>query len=161
MRTTLLATLVLVAAACGDQVEVDPLGDYTAWARIELRGPAPHHGDGVRVVYVNDAARALDGDRWAEGAVLVKEIYDGDDPVAAALQYVAIMRRCNEPRRIRPYRDGGCEDEGYDWAQSGWLFTEAERPGGAEVHHDWCWSYCHQASPYEGAFLRHWELPPP
>jgi hypothetical protein len=155
-----VSILLVALAGCAQEVDVPALGDYTQWASVELRGPAPGHGDGVRVVYANDQARAYfpDSQRLGEGAVLVKEVYDGDE-VTGAPSYLAIMRRCAEPFDIDPYDPGGCDD--YDWAYSGWLFTETDAAGGAEVHHDWCWGYCHQSAPYEGAFLDYTQLPDP
>jgi hypothetical protein len=156
-----LAILVGALAACGgDVVDVPDLGDYDSWESIELRGPAPGHGDQLRVVYVNDEALTFDLNRWAEGATIVKEVYDGDTATPDALVDIVIMRRCNDPDDIDPYDDGGCEETGFDWAYSGWLFTVAEEPGGEEVHESYCWGYCHQAAPYEGAFLDYTQLAP-
>ena len=145
--------LVIAAVAGGCAVDVPPLGDYTNWQRAVVRGPAPGHGDTIRWIYANDEALVLDEGRWAEGAIVVKEIYtrDGDDK--GALRYVAIMRRCAAPEDIDPYADGGCGAAGYDWAQSGWLFTKSDEPQGNETHAGFCWDNCHRAAPYEGAFL--------
>jgi hypothetical protein len=150
--------LICALAGCGEEVDVPELGDYTSWASVELRGPAPGHGDGVRVVYANDLARTFEEDtrRLPEGAVLVKEVYEGDE-VTGDPSYLAIMRRCGYA--LDPYQPGGCDD--YDWAYSGWLFTETDAAGGAETHYDWCWGYCHASSPYEGAFLDYTQLPDP
>lgn len=120
-----LAVLAAVAA-CAAPVDVAPPGDYTAWARLTATGPAPGHGDTNRVIYANDVARTFTGGRYPDGTIVVKEIYEGD-----ALAYLAIMRRL----------DGD------------WLFTRAASPGGEEIARDSCWTTCHVAAPYDGAFL--------
>ncbi len=146
-----LLSLSTLTVACA--VDVPPLGDYTTWQRAEVRGPAPGHGDTIRVIYANDEALTLEDGRWAEGATIVKEIYTRDGDEAGALRYVAIMRRCGAPEDVDPYADGGCDANGYAWAQGGWLFTRSDEPEGDETHAGFCWDNCHRAAPYEGAFL--------
>ncbi len=34
----------------------------------------------------------------------------------------------------------------------GWLFTQADEPGGAETRPSYCWRRCHAAAPYAGAW---------
>ncbi len=134
------AIMVVLLAGCADTVSEPPLGDYTAWARIVLDGPAPGHGDTSRVVYVNDIARAYIGGRYPVGSILVKEIYEGEPGDPEALAYIAVMRRLALPD---PYEAAG-----------GWLFSLADDPASEERDRtDYCWGYCHAASPYEGVFL--------
>ena len=140
-RPRALATAAAALVACAAPVDPPPLGDYTAWKRLDVRGPAPGHGDSYRVIYANPIAADPDQDfveGYAEGAVLVKEIRDDAGGAPGALRYVAIMRR-------DPF-DPALEADG------GWLFTQADEPGGAEVRPSFCWSRCHAAAPYAGAW---------
>ncbi len=136
-----LITASLVA--CGDPVTPEPLGDYTAWKRLDTYGELPGHGDSYRIVYANDVALTFAGGNYPEGSVLVKEIRaragaDGAEP--GDLRYLAIMRR------IGPAPLGHADE-------AGWLFTQASEPGGAETYRSLCWNRCHVAAPYAGAFL--------
>lgn len=157
-RLTIVA-VALAAAGCAERVDPPPLGDYTSWARIEVRGEAPGHGDSLRVIYANDVAIETATSRYLPGAILVKEIYRGDTATPDALDYVAIMRRCTTPD---PYADDTpCTGNlaGLD-GQGGWLFTTADAPGGAESTTARCWNTCHAAAPFEGAFYDYRALAP-
>ncbi|MBL9014673.1 MAG: cytochrome P460 family protein [Myxococcales bacterium] len=139
--TRRLAGLVLLAA-CTEAVDPEPLGDYTTWTREDVTGAAPGHGDTYRIIYANelaiDPAWTLERG-YQEGAILVKEIRDNVDGMPGDLRYVAIMRR------IGPLATG-LEREG------GWLFSSSSTPNGSERHSALCWSRCHVASPYNGAW---------
>jgi hypothetical protein len=108
-----------------------------------VRGDAPGHSNSVRLIYAN--ALATDPEQpfvfgYQEGSVIVKEIREdagGGEP--GALRYVGIMRR------IGPI-DASPDDE------AGWLYTESEVPQGDEVEPTYCWSRCHVAAPYNGAW---------
>jgi hypothetical protein len=133
--------LLAVVAACAEPVSPEPLGDYTGWKRFDVLGPAPGHGDTYRIIYANPIAADPDQDfieGYAEGAILVKEIRNNDGGTSGALRYVAIMRR--DPFDPALAVDGG------------WLFTQADEPGGDEVHPSFCWNRCHAAAPYAGAW---------
>lgn len=123
--------LLALAGCAGEPLDVEPPGDYTSWGRIETEGPAPGHGDTFRVIYANDVARTFAGGAYPEGSILVKEIYERAGDERGPLGYIAIMRRVDDA----------------------WLFSETGEPNGEEVAHDFCWSYCHQAAPFDGAFL--------
>ena len=133
--------LVLALCACGESVDVEPVGDYSSWDRLDVTGNAPGHSDSYRIIYFNAIARDADllylG--YPEGSIFVKEVHelDGDQP--GPLRYTAIMRRIGEVTRA-------FEDEG------GWLFTEDEGPGTEEKYYGFCWSRCHVAAPYNGAW---------
>lgn len=134
------AAAIAILAGCGEPVDAPPLGDYTTWKRLVVDGPAPGHGDSVRIIYANDVAADPTYDLvggYAEGAILVKEIHDHDDGVPTGLRYTAIMRRLP---------DEAWADEG------GWLFTQIRASGGGEIHQDLCWFRCHVAAPYAGAW---------
>jgi hypothetical protein len=138
----LRALLCIVAAGCAEAPDVEPLGDYTQWKRLDVTGPAPGHGDTYRIIYANDLA--VDP-AWAlrlgyqEGSILVKEIRNNDDGQPGDLRYVAIMRR------TKPIVTA-LENQG------GWLFTESDEPEGAEKEPSFCWNRCHVAAPYNGAW---------
>ena len=132
-----IALLALALAACAEEVSPPPLGDYTAWYRVDTYGPAPGHGDTYRIIFANDVART-EGPT-AKDAILVKEIHDNDGNQPGGLRYVAIMRKV----RAGP----APEDEG------GWLFTQADAPGGAETHTSECWNRCHSQAPLAGVWL--------
>lgn len=136
----------LALASCGEVVDPEPLGDYTTWKRLDVRGPAPGHGDSYRIIYANpiaaDPAQSFVGG-YPCGAVIVKEIHADDGGAPGELRYVAIMRR--------PAVGPACDDE--PWAdEGGWLFSQASTPGGEEVHKGLCWNRCHVAAPYAGAW---------
>lgn len=143
MHTTWLAIVTCVlAAGCSEPVSPEPLGDYTAWKRIDVTGKAPGHADSYRVIYIND--RAADPTQsltlgYQEGSVVVKEIRDNVDGQPGDLRYIAIMRRDREIA-------SALIDEG------GWLYSRAEEPNGSEIHQGFCWSRCHAAAPYNGAW---------
>lgn len=137
----LAATSALLAAAgCTEAVSPPPLGDYTTWKRVDVRGPAPGHGDTHRIIYANDVAAdpTRASTAYPDGSIVVKEIRDLDGAAPGALRYLAIMRR-----------DAADPDLATD---GGWLFTQADEPGGAEVRPSFCWARCHQAAPYDGAW---------
>ncbi len=140
-RQLALAVALGALTACGESISPDPIGDYTdlttEWNRIETSGPAPGHGDTIRFIYFNEVARGM-GTREL-GAILVKEVYEDDGGVPGALRYVAMMRKVR--RGISP------DDEG------GWLFSQADTPGGAESHSDTCWNRCHVQAPVFGVWF--------
>jgi hypothetical protein len=136
-----MASAALVAlAACTEAVSPEPLGDYTSWKRLDVRGPAPGHGDTYRIIYANPIAGdpTRTASDYPDGSVIVKEIRDDVDGQPGDLRYVAIMRR--------DLADPSLADEGR------WLFTMAAEPGGAEEKPSYCWSRCHRAAPYAGAW---------
>lgn len=137
-RLAALVVAALVLAACGDVVDPPPLGDYTTWKKLVVDGPAPGHGNSVRIIYANDIAADPLHDfvgGYAAGSVIVKEIHDHDDGVITGLRYTAIMRRDDA------------------WAhEGGWLFTQIRDAGDDELHQALCWNRCHVAAPYAGAW---------
>lgn len=131
----------LLAAACAETIHPEPVGDYTTWKRLDVRGPAPGHGTSYRIIYANSIAAdpAHDFVRgYADGSIVVKEIRDDDDGQPGKLRYVALMRRGLD--------DPTLADQGH------WLFSMTPTPGGAETHADFCWDRCHVAAPYLGAW---------
>jgi len=143
MRTISLALAAWsLAAGCSESISPEPLGDYTAWKRIDVTGQAPGHGDSYRMIFINDRAADPTQDLklgYQQGSIIVKEIHDNVDGQPGDLRYVAIMRR---DRAVF----SALVDEG------GWLFSMADEPGGPEVHQGFCWSRCHVAAPYNGAW---------
>lgn len=136
-----VAALVFAMVSCAEPVSPEPLGDYASWKRFDVQGAAPGHGDTYRIIYANAIAADPDQDfidGYAAGAILVKEIRDNMNGTAGDLRYVAIMRR-------DPF------DRDLD-ADGGWLFTQSDEPGAAEVRPTFCWSRCHAAAPYAGAW---------
>jgi hypothetical protein len=131
----LLLTAAL-AACYGDSVTPEPVGDYTAWHRIDTYGEIPGHGDSYRIIYANPVALVSTNQT---GAILVKEVHDNVDNAPGDLRYVAIMRKLT---------DGLDHDH-----EGGWQFTQADSPGGAETHYASCWARCHIQAPFNGAFL--------
>ena len=132
--------LAVALAACGDPVdplEAPPLGDYTTWYRLDTYGEIPAHKDTYRIIYVNDVARTMG--TTAKDAILVKEVHEREGDMPGALRYVAIMRK------LRSGPDPA--DEG------GWLFSQADEPGGEETHYGSCWSRCHVQAPLAGVWL--------
>jgi hypothetical protein len=126
-------------AGCAVPVSPEPVGDYTTWKRIDTWGTVPGHGDTYRIIYANEVAVAYPGaGAYAEGAIIVKEIYDNQDGTPGDLRYLALMRRLNDPE----YGD-----------EAGWLFSLADTPGGDESYRSLCWSRCHVAAPFAGAWL--------
>jgi hypothetical protein len=137
MRLSIMLCLIV---GCSEPID-ERLEDYTTWKKVEVTGKAPGHADSYRVIYINDMAAdaAQDFDMGAQpGSIIVKEIRKNDDGVAGDLNYIAIMRRIE--RRPISEPDGG------------WLFSRAEEPGGSEVHQDFCWTRCHVAAPFNGAW---------
>ena len=158
MTPRLLATFAFtsaaLAAACGDAVDLAPPGDYTTWERFDVRGPAPGHGDTYRIIYANPTVTqspSLFGG-YPDGSILVKEIHEDVDGQPGDLAYVAIMRRLPPPG-------------GEEWALTDrrrWLFSMADAPNGDETSSDACWSRCHVAAPYNGAWYDYRvPVPPP
>lgn len=138
-RAVLLFPIVI---ACSEPVSPEPLGDYTTWKRIDVTGRAPGHADSYRIIYVNEVAADPAQDftlGYVEGSVIVKEIRQNVDGQPGDLNYIAIMRRDREITTA-------LADEG------GWLFSRAEEPNSSEVHQGFCWSRCHVAAPYNGAW---------
>ncbi len=137
-RLATVACAAMAMAGCAEPVSVEPVGDYTSWKRLDVRGPAPGHGSTYRIIYANDVAADPMQDfvgGYANGAVIVKEIRDDLDGAPGDLRYLAIMRR-----------DDALTDEG------GWLFTQADDAESAESHPSYCWARCHAAAPYAGAW---------
>lgn len=133
-------TVAIALCACGGAtLDVDALGDYTAWKRIDTRGPTPGHGDTYRIIYVNDVAREPGGQR-SVGAILVKEVYDNVNDQPGPLQAIEVMRR------VGPV-SASANDQG------GWLFSGATTPGGAETEKTTCWRRCHVQAPFAGAWM--------
>ncbi len=141
MRWLVMLAQVL-AFGCVETVSTEPLGDYTTWKRIDVQGSAPGHGDTYRVIYVNDIAATADSlsPTYPLGSTIVKEIRDNNEGTPGDLQYIAVMRQTRLP-------DTALVDEG------GWLFTEADSADEPEHSPSFCWSRCHVAAPYNGAFL--------
>lgn len=148
------ALLALAAAACTEAVDAPPLGDYTTWPQgrdLEIRRRATPATAASASIYVNDVARTAGP--TAKDAVLVKEVRDDDGGALGALRYVAIMRK------LRAGPDPA--DEG------GWLFSQADTPGGAERHSDLCWRRCHAQAPLAGVWpgphgvLKEWSFAKP
>jgi cytochrome P460 len=134
--------LVIALAACSQPVDPEPLGDYTAWKRIDITGDAPGHSNSYRMVYVNPIAADPSASfrlGYPEGSIIVKEIHELVDGAPGDLRYVAIMRRLGPVTRALE-------------AQGGWLFSQSATPNGAEKHSDTCWNRCHVAAPYNGAW---------
>jgi hypothetical protein len=136
-----LAALLAVTAACAVSVDPEPVGDYTTWKRLDVRGAAPGHGETYRIIYVNpiaaDPAQSF-VDGYAEGSIIVKEIRDDLDGTAGDLRYVALMRKLPADSDLP--------------LQKRWLFSQASTPGGSEKHADFCYARCHAAAPYDAAW---------
>lgn len=135
-RTSLL---YIALAACAQDVDVEPLGDYTTWgAPVRVAGDAPGHAGSIRFIYANPAARMATSlsPTYPAGSIIVKEVFEDEAGEPGALRYLAIMRRI----------DTDYLDEG------GWLFTETLGPTGPEKYFNFCWARCHAAAPYTGAF---------
>lgn len=142
----LIATLALVG--CSEPIDDRLTEDYTAWPdmgglRLDVQGRAPGHADSYRIIYVNpigaDPLQPLTLG-YQEGSIIVKEIRANDDGQPGDIDYIGIMRRIGPVDRALDDNDGG------------WLFSETDEPGGAEVHFDFCWARCHVAAPYNGAW---------
>jgi hypothetical protein len=144
-----LILLILLAAGCEvDTSTLEPLDDYTEWYRLDNTGKVPGHGDTYRVIYVNDAARGYaHAGEYEVDSVIVKEVRANDDDTPGDLSYVAIMRK------LAP-ADGPAEGPAADFdLDDGWLFTIADEVGATEREGVSCWSDCHVAAPYAGAWL--------
>jgi hypothetical protein len=134
MRVILFA---LAVVGCAESVDVEPVGDYSSWYSTEVTGNAPGHSNSLRKIYVNPIAREAEtlylG--YPEGSIFVKEVYE----LSGELRYTAFMRRIGPVERA-------LEDEG------GWLYTEDSGAGTEEKYFPFCWSRCHVAAPYNGAW---------
>jgi hypothetical protein len=130
-RSVVIALAVL--GGCAQSVDVEPVGDYSSWYSTEVTGNAPGHSNSRRVIYVNPTARDAPSlsPGYPEGSIFVKEVYE----LSGELRYTAFMRRI-----------GALEDEG------GWLYTEDSGAGTEEKYFPFCWSRCHVAAPYNGAW---------
>jgi hypothetical protein len=148
---TRVVLLLAMLAGCGEGtvVEVDPVpADYTDWYRVETFGPVPGHGDSYRIIYANDVARER-GEVfgfYAEGTILVKEIYqrNGDQP--GDLRYLGVMRAlASAPEGAELHKSS---------RTNGWLFTYlADDIDSDEEYRSSCWDECHVAAPIDGTFL--------
>lgn len=134
---------LLLVAACGVEVDVEPIGDYKLWGPpVVVTGKAPGHADSYRAVYANDLARDAEQSfrlGYQEGSIFVKEIYDNNNGEPGKLRYIAVMRRIGPVKKA-------LEDKG------GWLYTQAADATATEKEFDLCWSRCHIAAPYNGAW---------
>lgn len=143
------AVLLAMLAGCASEIaDVEPVGDYTAWKRIDTYGDAPGHGNTYRIIYINPVAELYDvppvegqptipfGHK--DGAIVVKEVRDRVSGGPGDLQVIEVMR----------YDTGRAED-------GGWLFTAASTPGGEETVKTFCWRRCHQAAPFGGAWFNY------
>lgn len=130
-------------AGCGVEVDVEPVIGYEAWGPpVDVTGKAPGHADSYRRIYANDLARDpmqsfILG--YQEGAIFVKEVRDNNNGQPGDLRYIAVMRRIGQPT-------AALEDKG------GWLYTMADTAEDTEKEFDFCWSRCHVAAPYNGAW---------
>ena len=134
---------LLLLASCGIAVDVEPVTDYESWGPpIVVTGKAPGHADSYRAIYANDLARDSMQSfvlGYQEGSIFVKEVRDNNNGQPGDLNYVAIMRRIGQPTKA-------FEDKG------GWLYTMADTAASEEKEFDFCWSRCHVAAPYNGAW---------
>jgi hypothetical protein len=139
---------LLFAFGCGQAVDDEilrdyPIAGYEAWAhRVDVTGKAPGHADSYRIIYANDLA--VDPTQsfrlgYQEGAIFVKEIRDNNGGMPGDLRYIAVMRRVGEIEEA-------LENEG------GWLYTQASDVNATEKEFAFCWSRCHVAAPYNGAW---------
>jgi hypothetical protein len=134
---------LMLLAACGIEVDVEPVVGYESWGTpIIVTGEAPGHADSYRAIYLNDLAR--DGTQsfllgYQEGSIIVKEIRDNNDGQPGDLRYIAVMRRIGTISK-------SFENKG------GWLYTMASDASATEKEFDFCWSRCHVAAPYNGAW---------
>ncbi len=135
------ATAIAALIGCSEPVSPEPLGDYTAWKRVDVTGKAPGHADSYRIIYINELAADPAQSfvlGYQLGSIIVKEIRANNGGEPGDLDYVAIMRRESI--------DAALENQG------GWLFSESAIPNGPETHADFCWNRCHVAAPYNGAW---------
>ena len=153
--TALLVTMLsaLIDAGCGEAVDAPPPGAYKEWDRFVFRGDAPGHGDSYRIVYVNPTAALAPTlyTGYPDGSIFVKEVREEVSGEHRDLSYVAIMRRMPMP-------------DGEAWPLTDrrrWLFSVAETSNGEETSDDACWSRCHVAAPYNGAWYDYRRPPPP
>jgi hypothetical protein len=141
-RSRICAAAIVLVAGCAESIDPAPIGDYTGWKRVDITGNAPGHTASYRILYINDIAADPTTPLYIgypEGSILVKEVHEIVDGRPGELRYVAMMRRLGPVTRA-------LEDQG------GWLFSEAQTPGGSETHADFCWNRCHIAAPYNGAW---------
>jgi Cytochrome P460 len=134
---TRVVLLVSLIACASEPVDVEPVGDYTAWKRIDTWGEAPGHGDTYRITYVNDIATTYALSGYPAGSTIIKEVYNrvGDGP--GTLRVVELMRST-----------GSLEDD-----DGGWVFTAASTPTATETAQEFCWRRCHAAAPFQGAWF--------
>jgi hypothetical protein len=144
MRRAWLA--LFIAAGCGS--EIDPAGlpsieGYAAWPSFTVDTDIPGHPESVRVIHVNEVARAYPhGGRYPIGSVIVKDIFERSrDGGRGALRYVAVMRKLGDGSTLP--------------TDEGWLFTDLR--DGREVQKDLCWQTCHKAGPHDGAWFDYGE----
>ena len=149
--------LVAALAGCGEGTMVDvdknDVVGYDDWKRVDVWGDVGGHGDSYRIIYANNVAeqRISAGDgRWPPGSVIVKEIHDRDGDEPGDLRYIGVMRQLTDGETP----DGAELHRTLSSADTGWLFTYL---GGDidsdEEYRESCWSECHVAAPYSGAFL--------
>jgi hypothetical protein len=149
--------LVLIAIALGcagcfsslDTDDLPPIDDYDSWYRVDATGDIPDHDDTYRIIYVNDIARSYGGvGDYPIGSVIIKEIHllDGDGP--GKIDYIAAMRKLAEDDAdLDDVETGGAD------LQEGWVYTFFDSLGDDEKISDRCYSLCHVAAPFDGAFL--------
>ena len=142
MKRVVLALLLAGCTTSIDPTDLPSTDGYRVdWHVVQMTGEAPGHGAGCRNVYINDVGRAYGhAGRYKAGTVLVKDIWLGDECGPGEPDYTAIMRRIGWDD---PVAEGlPLQDE--------WLFTLSE--GGGEEHYDFCWTRCHLAAPWDGAW---------
>ena len=140
MTRATLSILAVVVGCAGSAADVEPLGDYTTWKRIDTYGKTPGHGDSYRIIYVNDIAEtyvAGSPEGYPDGSIFVKQVHDRVGDQAGELRVIEIMRSTGQP----------LADDG------GFIFTAASEVGGEETAKSFCWRRCHQAAPFQGAWF--------
>jgi hypothetical protein len=150
----LLVLLALAGCHEGTVIDVDKtaLEDYQDWKRVDAVGEVPGHGDTYRIIYANpDAEDRLEMNGfWSPATIIVKEIHDRDGDQPGDLRYIGIMRQMDESETP----DGAELHRTLPKASYGWLFTYLEGDiESDEEYRESCWSECHVAAPYSGAFL--------
>ena len=152
MRVLLAAMLALAACGEGTLIEIDKtdVEDYQDWRRIDTWGAVGGHGDTYRIIYANPAAGRDDFEAVpTPGSVMVKEVHDRDGDEPGDLRYIAVMRWMNESDT-----PDGAELQRLILSENGWLFTYLEDDiDSDEEYRESCWTECHVAAPYAGAFL--------
>jgi hypothetical protein len=151
MRAALwLAASLALAACAGESLDTTglPSADgYGAWAYFDQHGFVPGHGESWRAIFINPVARGYRGiGPYPEGTVLVKEVRrlrtdENGNPAAGGIEYIAIMRKVNDPPAGVP-------------TQGGWVFsTKSSIDATFETHSDTCFETCHKQAPVDGAFF--------